>query len=163
VALHCIRRYPQVSVWTLGHAVREIERSHQRVVVEETPTIGVAIAFTVLTAFILVVFRSAIGAFLALWPVSLGLYSSVRSSFTADRNRRILLIERRVFVWTFERVYEAEAIDRVYVRDTIKGSGLALRFKSGRSKDLTMSLGAGGSLNSAAAALNHFLCTPHRV
>ena len=111
-------------------------------------------AFALLT---LIVFRTAIGAGLALFFASIGLYSAVRSSFIADRTRGILVIKRQIVLWTFERVYEANTIDRIFVRVTIRGSGLAVRFKSGRSKDLTMSLGSANTLDGAAAALNHFL------
>lgn len=100
------------------------------------------------------------GIVLALWLASFGLYAAISSSFIADRNRRVLVVRRRVGRWTFERIYEATTIDRVYVRSTIKGSGLAVRFKSGRSKGLTMSLGFATNLEGMAAALNHFLYTP---
>jgi predicted GNAT superfamily acetyltransferase len=111
---------------------------------------------------VLITFRDAVSVAPALFFASLGVYASVRSSFIADRNRRVLVVKRRIMLWTFERVYEAMAIDRVYVRFTIRGSGLALGFKSGRSKDLTMSLSSASTLDEAAAALNHFLYTPHR-
>jgi hypothetical protein len=41
---------------------------------------------------------------------------------------------------TLRTVYDAHTIDRVYVRHTLKGSGLYVRFKSGRNKRLSMSL-----------------------
>lgn len=117
-------------MWTFGHSVREIERSHHEVVVEETSTKGAVILF---------------GA-----------------SFAADRTRRALIIKRRIGILTREKVYDAGTIDRIFVRVTINGDGLAVRFKSGRSKSLTMSLGSGVSLEDAAAALNQFLYVPHR-
>ena len=109
----------------------------------------------------LVVYRNAVGVVLAFFFACFGLYAAVKSLFVGDRNRGVLVIKRRIGQWTFERVYEARAIDQIYVRFTIKGSGLAVRFKSGRSKDLTMSLGTATNLEDAAAALNHFLHKPH--
>jgi hypothetical protein len=47
----------------------------------------------------------------------------------------------------------------VYVWQTIKGSGLALRFKSGRSKGLTMSLDTQTDLDPLYAILNYYLNT----
>jgi hypothetical protein len=88
------------------------------------------------------------------------LHAAVRSSFIADRSHQIFLIKRRIDRWTIERSYEAKSIERIYVRNTIKGSGLAVRFKSGRTKDLTMSLSFETGLEDIAAALNHFLQTP---
>jgi hypothetical protein len=149
-------------VWTFGHAVREIERSHQQVIVEETPTTGAILLFAAFAFLMLISLRNTVGMLLAFFCAAIALYAAVGSSFVADRNRRVLVIKRRVWVWTFERVYEASTIDRVFVRATIKGDGLAVRFKSGRSKELTMSLGFGDNLEDAAAALNQFLYTPHR-
>jgi hypothetical protein len=82
-------------VWTFGHAVREIERSHQQVVVEETATAGAALLFAAFAVFGLLTFRNAVGAVLASFFASIALYASVRSSFIADRNRRVLVIRRR--------------------------------------------------------------------
>jgi hypothetical protein len=148
-------------MWTFGHGVREIERSNQWVVVEETATTGAVLLFTAFACLGLIVFRDVVGTVIALFLFSIGLYAAVGSTFTADRDRRVLVIKRRIMLWTFEKVYEAKAIDRIYVRFTIKGSGLAVRFRSGRSKDLTMSLGSARTLDAAAAALNHFLYKPH--
>lgn len=102
------------------------------------------------------------GMALSVFLAFLALYAAVRSSFVADRNRRVSVVKRRIGVLTFEKVYEAQDIDRVCVRFTLNGSGLYLRFKSGRSKSLTMSLGFGDALDDAAAALNEFLYVPHR-
>ena len=56
-----------------------------------------------------------------------------------------------------------ETIDRVYVVSTQKGSGLAMRFISGRKKTLTISLGFDhANLDAAAMALNAFVHTHHR-
>jgi hypothetical protein len=149
-------------VWTFGHAVREIERTHQQLIVEETATTGAAVLFVTFAVFVLIFFRNLLGALVALYFAAFGLYLSVKSSFIADRNRGVLVVRRQIVLWTFEKVYEANTIDRIYVRFTIKGSGLAVRFKSGRNKDLTMSLGSASTLEGAAGALNHFLYTPHR-
>ncbi len=102
------------------------------------------------------------GVVLAFFMASLALYAAVSSSFVADRTRRALIIKRRIGVLTWEKVYEASTIDRIFVRVTSKGNGLAVRFKSGRSKSLTMLLGSGDSVEDAAAALNQFLYMPHR-
>lgn len=144
-------------MWSLGHAVREIERSHQRLVIEETATTGAALLFGALALVTLLAFRSTTGAAVCLFFVSAGLCAGVRSVFIADRTRRVLVIERRIAFWNFERVYDAKAIDRIYVRSTLKGSGLAVRFKSGRRKDLTMSLGSTIGLEGLACTLNYFL------
>jgi hypothetical protein len=144
-------------VWKFGHAVREIERSNQCLVVEETATTGACILFGAFALVALIVFRSVTGVVFALFFASVGLYAVVRSSFVADRTRQALVIKRRIGPWNFESVYEAKTIDRIYVRSTIKGSGLAVRFKSGRSKYLTMSLGSATGLEGIAYALNHFL------
>jgi len=144
-------------VWKPGHVVREIERSHQSVVVEETATTGAAVLFGALALVTLIAFRNAAGVALTVYFAAFGLCAGIRSSFVADRTRRVLVIKRRIALWNFERVYEAKTIDRIYVRSTIKGSGLAVRFKSGRSKDLTISLGSANRLEAIAGTLNHFL------
>lgn len=148
-------------MWTFGHGVREIERSHEQVVVEETATTGAAAVFGALAYFTVIVFRSVTGTILGLFFALFGLYAAVRSCFIADRNRRVLVIKRRIGRWTSERTYKAETIDRIYVRFTIKGSGLAVRFKSGRNKSLTMSLGSATNLEDLAVALYQFLYTPN--
>jgi hypothetical protein len=155
-------------VWTFGHAVREIERSHDYVVVEESATKGAVIlfgAFAVLDPFI---FRNAVGGAFAVGVVlsiffaMLTFYAAIASSFVANRSRGVLIVRRRIGALALEKVYGASTIDRIFVRVTIKGNGLAVRFKSGRSKGLTMSLGSGDNLENAAAALNQFLYTLHR-
>jgi hypothetical protein len=154
-------------VWTLGHAVREIERSHHQVTIEETATTGAAVIFWTITILSLilifpnVIHRRDFGA-LFLLPVPLyfslfGLYAAVRSSFVADRAHGILIVKRQIGPWSFQKMYKSETIDLIYVRHTIKGSGLAVHFKSGKNKDLTMSLDSQADIESAAAALNHFL------
>lgn len=136
--------------------------------VEETTTKGAVIGFGAVALLDLVSFRKArgqgfaIGLALAFFKPGLALYAAISSSFVADRGRRVLIIKRRIGVLTFEKVYEASTIDRIFVRVTIKGNGPAVRFKSGRSKSLTMSLGSGDSLEDAAAALNQFLYIPQR-
>ena len=155
-------------MWTFGHLIREIERSHQQVVVEETATKGAVIGFGAFALLDLVSFRTAhgqafaVGVVLAFFMSGLVLYAAISSSFVADRSRRVLIIKRRIGILTREKVYDAGTIDRIFVRVTINGDGLAVRFKSGRSKSLTMSLGSGVSLEDAAAALNQFLYVPHR-
>jgi hypothetical protein len=145
-------------VLTLGHAVREIERSHQRVVIEETATTGAVVVLGAMAALVLIVFRNLASAYCASVFAILGVYSAVSSRFAADRDRGLIL-KRRVGPLTIERVYESGEIAQIYVRTTLKGQGLTVRFKSGRCKDLTMSLGSGAGLEGVAAALNLFLNT----
>ena len=141
-----------MSVWKFGHAVREIERSQHHVVVEETATKGAVILSGAFALLDPVVFRNATGnAFAvglapAFFFATIALYAAVRSSFVANRSRRVLIVNRRIGALAFEKIYDASTIDRIFVRVTIKGNGVAVRFKSGRSKALTMSLGSGDSL-----------------
>ena len=149
----------RVGFWSRRAGSREVGRTHQQIVVEETPTTAAVFIFGGFACLALIA-RDRIGVVLALVLGSIALYAAVRSTFVADRNRHVLLIKRRILFWTFERVYEASAIDRIYVRYMGRGgSGLAVRFKSGRSKSLTMSLGSGRGLDGLAGALNHFLYT----
>jgi hypothetical protein len=159
-------------MWSLGHSVREIERSHQRVVIEETATTGGVWFFggSALLTLLLWVTRprssrstlaeEAVGAFAVLFFASLALYASVRSTYTADRPSGQLTIERRILFSTIRTAYDAHTIDRVYVRHTQKGSGLYVRFKSGRKKRLSMSLEF-ISLEALTVALNTTLYTHH--
>jgi hypothetical protein len=149
-------------MWTLGHAVREVERSDHYVVVEETATTGAVMLFGAFACLTLAIFRNVLGLVLAFFFASLAVYAAVRSSFVADKGRGVLVIKRQIGPWNRERHYDARAIDRVFVPITIKGNGLAVRFKSGRRMSLTMSLGFDSDLEGAAAALNEFLHTPHR-
>jgi hypothetical protein len=155
-------------VWTFGHSVREIERTHQQVIVEETATTGAVVLFGGFAFLALIAFRNAngnlraIGLAITVFLASIAAYAAVGSTFTADRSRRALVVKRRIGVLTYEKVYEARDIDSVFVHRTINGSGLSLRFQSGRTKGLTMSLGFGDSVDGLAAALNHFLHVPHR-
>ena len=148
--------------------MREIDRTHHEVVVEETATKAAVWVFGAFALFGLIAFRGASGSVRALgitltvFLASLALCGSVRSLFVADRGRRILVVRRRIGKLSYEKVYPAGDIDRVFVHSTINGSGLSLRFKSGRRKGLTMSLGFGDNLEDTAAALNEFLYTPHR-
>jgi multisubunit Na+/H+ antiporter MnhF subunit len=159
-------------MWNFGHSVREIERSHDRVVIEETATIGAVWFFggSALGTLLLLVTRprssrstvaeEAVGAFAVLFFALLALYASVRSTYTADRPSGQLIIERKILFSTVRTVYDAHTIDRVYVRQTQKGSGLYVRFKSSRNKRLSMSLEF-ISLEAFTVALNTTLYT-HR-
>ncbi len=60
----------------------------------------------------------------------LALYAAVRSSFVADRSRRVLVIKRCIGVFAFEKAYDANEVDRVCVRSTLNGSGLYVRFQN---------------------------------
>jgi hypothetical protein len=159
-------------MWNFGHSVREIERSHGRVVIEETATIGAVWLFggSALGTLLLWVTRprssratvaeEAVGALAVLFFALLALYASVRSTYTADRPSGQLIIERKILFSTVRTVYDAHTIDRVYVRHTQKGSGLYVRFKSSRNKRLSMSLEF-ISLEAFTVALNTTLYT-HR-
>jgi hypothetical protein len=152
-----VGRYSLFEVWEFGHSVREIERSSQRVVVEETAIKGGVLLFGLFALAVMVVFRSAGGAALGLVFISFAIYSGVRSLFIADRTRKALTVRRQIGWWHFEKTYDSERIDRICVLSTGKGSGLEIRFKSGERKHITMSLNSTANLNSLAGALNHFL------
>ena len=140
--------------------MKETDRSSAHVVVSETATTGAALVFGGLAVLSLFFYSGVAGllmtAFFAVWS----LYAAVASDFVADRSRDELLVRRRIGPWSMTRVYGADTIDLVYVRRTMKGSGLALRFKSGRSKGLTMSLGWESRLENFSATLNHYLRAP---
>jgi UDP-N-acetylmuramyl pentapeptide phosphotransferase/UDP-N-acetylglucosamine-1-phosphate transferase len=160
-------------MWSFGHSICEIERSHHRVVIEETPTTGgiwLFGGFALLTLSLWVtklslsrstLAREAVGAFSGLFFALLALYASVRSTYTADRSSGQLIIERRILCWTVRTVYDAHTIDRVYVRDTNKGTGLYVRLKSQRNKRLSWSLDF-IPLEAFAESLNTALNTHHQ-
>jgi hypothetical protein len=74
-------------VWTFGHSVREIERSHHEVVVEEAATKGALIEFGAFALLDLVSFRKArgqalaVGVALGFLLAGLALYAAISSSF----------------------------------------------------------------------------------
>jgi hypothetical protein len=146
----------------LGHSVREIDRSSTHLVVVETATTGAALVFGGLAVLCLFLDGGVAGAMITTFSAVWSLYSAVASDFIADRSRRELRVRRRLGPWSITKTYRADTIDRVYVRQTIKGSGLALRLKSGRTKGLTMSLDWKPRLEGVSSALNHFLHTPSR-
>jgi hypothetical protein len=159
-------------MWNFGHAVREIEHSHHRVVIEEAATSVAVWLFggLALGTLLLCVIRprpsrstlaeEAVGAFAVLFFSLLALYASVRSTYTADRPSGQLIIERRILFSTIRTAYDAHTIDRVYLRHTQKGSGFYVLFKSGRNKRLSISLDF-ISLEAFTVALNTILYT-HR-
>jgi hypothetical protein len=151
-------------MWSFGHKITEIERSHQRVAFTETlPVINVwGFGVFSLGALAMTIWSFA-GVIASLWFGGLALYSSIRSTFTADRNRGELTVQRRIAFWQIEKVYSSESIDRIFVITTRKGSGLQMRLKSGRKKTLTASLGSDfTNLDAAAMALNVFVHTHYR-
>ena len=141
----------------LGHSLKETERSASHVIVSETATSGAVAIFGVLAILSTFLYMGIAGlaatAFFAAWA----LYAAVASEFTADRGHGQLVVRRRLGPWSVSKTYCADSIVRVYVRRTIKGNGLALRLKSGRSKGLTMSLDSQGRFDHLAGVLNHFL------
>jgi hypothetical protein len=159
-------------MWSFGHSVREVERSHDHVVIEETATTGAVWIFGGLVSLVLLLWltrpkptqarpsEEAVGALAVIFFTALALWASVRATYTADRRKGLLVIERRILFWTVRSAYDAYTIDRVYVRDTQKGSGLYVRFKSGRKKRLSVSMEF-TSLEPLAIALNTALYTHH--
>ena len=159
-------------MWNFGHSVRETERSHNRVVIEETATTGAVWLFGGMALLVLALWltrprsskstlaEEAVGAFAVIFFAVFALWASVRATYTADRRSGQLIIERRILFRTLRTAYDAHTIDRVYVRDTQKGSGLYVRFKSGRKKRLSVSLEF-ISLEAFAIALNTALYTHH--
>ena len=139
-------------MWSFGHSVREIEVSRHRVVIEETATTGAVWLFGGMALLVLVLLltrprsskstlaEEAVGAFALIFFAMFALWASVRATYTADRRSGQLIIERRILFRTLRTAYDAHTIDRVYVRDTQKGSGLYVSFKSGRKKRLSVSL-----------------------
>jgi hypothetical protein len=83
-------------MWSFGHSVREIERSHNHVVIEETATTGALWLFGGMALLVLVLwltrsrsFKStlaeeAIGAFAVIFFAMFALWASVRATYTAD-------------------------------------------------------------------------------
>jgi UDP-N-acetylmuramyl pentapeptide phosphotransferase/UDP-N-acetylglucosamine-1-phosphate transferase len=157
-------------MWSFGHSVREIERSHHHVVIEETATTGGVWLFAGMALLVVVLwltrpssFESSlpddvVGACTVIFFASFALWASVQSTYTADRRSGQLVIERRILFRTFRTAYDAHTIDRIYVRNTQKGAGLYILFKSGRNKRLSSSMGF-QSLESFAIALNSALYT----
>lgn len=127
------------------------------VVVSETATTGAVAIFGGLAVLSVFVYSGIAGAIVTAFFAGWAVYAAVASEFIADRVRGELLVRRRVGRWSIRKTYRAEGIAAVYVRRSIKGSGLALRFKSGRSKGLTMSLDWEPGLDGISATLNHFL------
>ena len=119
-------------MWSFGHSVREIERSHNRVVIEETATTGTVWLFGGMALLVLVLWltrprsskstlaEEAVGAFAVIFFAMFALWGSVRATYTADRRSGQLIIERRILFRTLRTAYYAHTIERVYVRDTQK-------------------------------------------
>ncbi|HWA94907.1 MAG TPA: hypothetical protein VG844_09925 [Terracidiphilus sp.] len=140
--------------------------------IEETATTGAVWFFGAMALLVLAllltapksprwtVTNEAIGAFAVLFFASFALWASVRATYTADRRSGQLVIERRILFWTARTAYDAQTIDQVFVRNTPKGSGLYVRFKSGRKKRLSVTMEF-ISLEPFAIALNTALYTHH--
>jgi hypothetical protein len=158
-----------VAMWSFGHRVREVERSHDRVAFEETQALSVVWVFALVSfaagfaAVRNVLVRgdlraSVIGLALLLWFGALALYTLVGSTFIVDRSLGKLIVQRRIALWSLQKTYRTETIDRLVVVETQKGSGLAVHFKSGKRKTLTTSLGENFIVVEAAAlALNVYM------
>ena len=164
-------RYRVRAMWSFGHSVREIERSHQRVLIEETSANGCVRlfgTFALLTFFLWVMksrsthstpAQEVALAITFLFFAAVALYASVRSTFKVDRASHQLTINRVIVGFTLASSYDAHAVERLYVRQTRKGSGLYLRLKSGQDKKLSWSLdffpleAVAGTLNQALSIL----------
>lgn len=158
----CTLRTRHDNLWTmLGHSVAETEESSTHVEVRETATTWAAVLFGAFAALCALSFQGLAGLATSLFFACWAVYAAVSSEFTADRNRQELVVRRRVGPWTTTKSYPVAEIACVYVRTNSRGSGLAVRLKSGRSKGLTMSLGWGSDLERVAGALNRVLRT-HR-
>lgn len=72
-------------VLEFSHSVKEIERTSQRIVVEETATMGAVVFFGLLALLTTTAFFSSAGIALGLFFASIAVYSGVRSLFIADR------------------------------------------------------------------------------
>jgi hypothetical protein len=90
-------------VWTFGHAIREVERSHQHLIMEETATWGATLLFGSAALLTLIVFRSLVGISIAVFFAAFALCAAVRSSFSVDRTRQCLIVTRRIGSWTFRK------------------------------------------------------------
>jgi hypothetical protein len=147
----------QDGMWAFGHRIREVERSRYRLVVEEIPSgpvvwmlSDVCLFFSLLTLRI-----GPWGLVVVLWFAWIGIFASIGSTLTVDRERADLRIERRIVFWRIRKTYDTRKIERVYVVDTQKGSGLAVRFQGGGRKTLTTSLCEDFAwLQAVAVALN---------
>jgi hypothetical protein len=148
----------------LGHSIVERDRSATSIVVSETATLWAAVLFGGFAVLSVVLYRGIASAVMALYLASWAIYASVASEFVADCRRQELVVRRHIGPLSIKTVYPASSIAQIYVRRTYsKGSGLALRLKSGHSKGLTMSLGRDGDLDALAGSLNHFLSRSRRT
>ena len=101
-------------------------------------TTWVAVKFGGFAVLCLFIYRGIAGVLVTVFFACWAVYAAVASEFVADRGRGEPLVRRRIGPWSTTKAYAATDIARVYVRRTVqKGSGLAVRFKSGRSKGLT--------------------------
>jgi hypothetical protein len=141
-----------------GHSIAESDRSATSIVVSETATLWAAVLFGGFAVLSIVLYKGIASVVVALFFASWASYASVASEFVADRCRQELIVRRHIGPLSTQNVYPASSVAQIYVRRTlIKGSGLALRLKSGHSKGLTMSLGWDGDLDTLAGSLNYFL------
>ena len=146
-------------MFAIGHTLRELERSKNRVVFEEIPSRLTVSSFGCLTILALALCLQRPTALWCVIPFAgLTLYASVQSTFIADRSAGTLTVRRRILFWSILRTYDQTAIARITVQHTQKGGGLLMTSKSRRKKMLTMSIGRDiSALESAAVALNSVL------
>jgi hypothetical protein len=91
-------------------------------------------------------------------------YSAIHSTYTADRQSGQLLVERKILFWKLYQVYPSHVIERIERIDTAKGTGLRIRFRSGRKKTLTNSISFNFEAHTyAASIMNEFLYTSHSI
>jgi hypothetical protein len=98
-------------MWTLGHSVREVGRTRDSITIEETATKEAVLIFGAIALAPLIATygtpRFAVGGVITLLFVSAALYASVRSTFTADRSKGHLVVDRHIAIWTKRRVYQS--------------------------------------------------------
>lgn len=140
-------------MWSFGHRVRIVERSHHRVVMEEVPTMTAAWffgGFALLTISLTLtsprVPNSGPGGCLVgiaafFYFASLAVYSTVRSTCIADRESDHVILERRILFWTVRTAFDAAEIEKIAIQNTRKGDGLYIRFRSGRKKSISLFAG----------------------
>jgi hypothetical protein len=148
-----------VQIWTIGRSLEEISRSSQQIVYRETAAPGMTIAFGALGLVMFVILRDWAGAAASLVLFSFALWTTVKSTFTVERRRR-LLVTQRLFNSTSEHSWPASEIRALEVRKTIQGPALTLCLASGQDQTLTKVLTSPDELERIAADINRYLDKP---
>ena len=154
------------AMFRLGRSVHVINNSHGHVIVMETAApvaVGLFGLLALLVALLMASQRSiqVIPTGVVLYFTAIAAWASMQTTLCADSQKDHLLIERRLFIWTFRTTYDTHTIDRAYVRKVSRGSNiLYLGFKSGKRKRVFESLHS-ASLRAASVALNSAFHTHH--